>query len=457
MISDIVILAAGNGKRMCSATPKPLYRLGGMCLLDHVLATIACFSKVKIHVVVSPTNKAACSDGREPLKLHWVVQKEQRGTGHALAQVLPHLGDDGQTLVLYADVPLVNKDSLIAMENAAKNAALVLMTVIREDASGYGRIVRDSDGVVNSIVEELDANEAQKALKEVSTGIIVAHNNLLKSIVPTIKTNNKQKEYYLTDIAELAAKQGTIINTILSESSDEIMGINTQVDLCVAERVLQRRRGTALLSQGVQIADINRFDIRGDMGDVTLGRGIYIDVGVVLEGKVSIGDNVHIGAYCVIKDATIEAGTQIKPYSSIEESHIGVDCIVGPYARLRTGTTLAARAKIGNFVETKKTTVGPRTKISHLSYIGDAELAADVNIGAGVITCNYDGKRKHPTRVDQESFVGSNVSLIAPLHIGKRATVGAGSTISKDVPDDALAVERNKQDIRPNWKAKSKK
>jgi bifunctional UDP-N-acetylglucosamine pyrophosphorylase/glucosamine-1-phosphate N-acetyltransferase len=453
LVSDVVVLAAGRGKRMFSDLPKPLQPLAGSPLLDHVLgAALGAFPGADIHVVVSPTNRDALEQRQYACEINWVKQAKQLGTGHAVAQTLGSIQDGGVVAVLYADVPMISIPTLEALAQLASPSELALLTAKPGNPYGYGRIVRNRHGGVERIVEESDASDQEREINEISTGIMIAPSAMLKAQLPNLSMRNRQEEQYLTDIVARARDENVSVTAYCTNSTFEGMGVNSRSQLARAERAFQSYQAEQLMEQGVSLRDANRFDLRGTL---RAGRDVSIDVGVVFEGDNYLGDAVQIGAYCVLKDVHIESGTIIKPYSVLERSHVGQDCAVGPYARLRPDTKLARGVQIGNFVEVKKSDIGAGSKVNHLSYIGDSEISEDVNIGAGVITCNYDGKKKHKTRIEKGAFVGSNASLIAPISIGANATVAAGSAIGKDVPGNALGIERGEQKIRENWNKKT--
>ena len=451
-ITDVIVLAAGEGKRMASNVPKPLQPLAGSPLLDHALgAAVGAFPSANIHVVISPSIKNEITGRDYACPINWVLQEKQLGTGHATAQVLPHLDEGGVVAVLYADVPMISISTLDALAQIASKNTLALLTAKPNDPYGYGRIVRNKQGGVERIVEEADATDQEREISEVSTGIMIVSTDMLKSQLPHLSMRNQQEEQYLTDIVARAREERISISTYCTNSPFEAMGINSRSQLARAERAFQSYQAEQLMEQGVSLRDANRFDLRGTL---RAGRDVSIDVGVVLEGDNYLGHGVCIGAYCVLKDMHIEDGSIIKPYSVLENSRVGMDCAVGPYARLRPETRLARGTQVGNFVEIKKSTIGANSKVSHLSYIGDSNIAEDVNIGAGVITCNYDGKKKHRTSIEKGAFVGSNASLIAPINIGAHAVVAAGSALTKDVPGRALGLERSTQKNRANWRKK---
>ncbi|MCK2148571.1 bifunctional UDP-N-acetylglucosamine diphosphorylase/glucosamine-1-phosphate N-acetyltransferase GlmU [Marinobacter alexandrii] len=448
----VVILAAGQGSRMKSALPKVLHGVAGRPMLHHVIGTAKQLGAETIHTVIGHGADQVKAVTPET-SVNWVVQSEQLGTGHAVAQVLPDLPDDARVLVLYGDVPLTRVETLEAMVAELDERTLALLTVTLDDPGGYGRIVRNGADQVTSIVEQKDATESQRAIREVNTGILAVSAKHLKNWLPTLSNANAQGEYYLTDIIAMAVDHGLSISVAQPGDAYEVQGVNNRLQLAELERWYQRREADRLMTEGATLADPARIDVRGDL---TIGNDILIDVNVVFEGKVSIGSGVSIGPGCVIKDARIADGAQIKAHSVIEGATIGANAQIGPFARLRPGTELAADTKVGNFVETKKTVVGEGSKINHLSYVGDASLGRNVNVGAGTITCNYDGVNKFRTEIGDGVFVGSNTSLVAPVSISADATIGAGSTITRDVADSELAVARGRQRNISGWERPKK-
>jgi len=446
----IIILAAGQGTRMHSEIPKVLHELAGRPLLAHVIACARALKPARIHVVYGYGGRQV-PDGLAEANVEWVLQAEQKGTGHALRQAMTDIGDDTLVLVLYGDVPLTRSESLRPLIAAAAAGNLALMTVELAEASGYGRIVRDAQGRVTRIVEHKDATPAERALREVNTGILAAPAGRLKKYLAALKNDNAQGEYYLTDVVALAAADGVKITSLSPADHWEIMGVNSKAQLAELERIQQRNQAQALMEQGLTLRDPARFDLRGTL---TFGVDVVIDVNVVIEGNVSLGDRVQIGPNNVLRDCAIGADSVVQPNCVIEQAGIGQHCRIGPFARIRPEARIADRAHIGNFVEIKKADIGAGSKINHLSYIGDSQVGRDVNIGAGTITCNYDGAHKHRTVIGDGAFIGSNTALVAPVTIGAGATVGAGSTITSDVPDDTLAVSRTKQKTVPGWKRK---
>ncbi len=450
---DIVILAAGQGTRMRSALPKVLHPVAGKPMLGHAIDCARALSPRKIHVVIGH-GADLVRQRLDADDINWVMQTEQLGTGHAVAQALPHISDADQILVLYGDVPLLREETLRTLSAQAGTQALGLLTVTMQDPTGYGRIIRDAAQRVTAIVEQKDASAEQLLVNEGNTGIMSLPGRHAARWLESLSNDNAQGEYYLTDVVALAVDQGVPVEVAQPVDELEVMGANNRQQLSVLERAWQQRQALRLMTEGVTLADPARLDVRGE---VDVGRDIYIDVNVVLEGKVVIEDNVSIGAHCVIKDSVIRAGSVIKAFSHLEEAEVGTQCDVGPYARLRPGTRLGSRAKIGNFVETKKADIGEGAKVNHLSYVGDALIGANANVGAGTITCNYDGVNKFRTTIGAGAFIGSNTALVAPVTIGEMASTGAGSTITQDVPEYALAVGRARQRIIENWKRPEKK
>lgn len=444
---DIVILAAGKGTRMRSQIPKVLHTLAGKPMVQHVLDTATGLGPSRTHVVIGH----GADQLREALvdyPVTFAVQAEQKGTGHAVAQALPQLGS-GKVLVLYGDVPLIHRDSLSALLAQVDDQHMGLLTVTLDDPAGYGRIVRNSEGEAVAIVEQKDASQEQLAITECNTGMMAMTSEQLKRWMPRLSADNAQGEYYLTDVIAMAKSDGVAVCTAQPSTAIEVEGVNNRAQMARLERAYQAQAAEKLMEQGVALADPARLDVRGSL---TCGHDVFIDVGCVFEGEVELGEGVQIGPYCVIKNSTIGAESRVDAHSIIDQTVAAGLNQIGPFARLRPGTRLAVKAKVGNFVETKNTDVGEGSKINHLSYVGDARLGRGVNVGAGTITCNYDGANKHLTEIGHHAFIGSNTALVAPVSIGEGATVGAGSTIAKDVSDNALAVSRGRQLEKSDWK-----
>lgn len=449
---DIVILAAGKGTRMRSQTPKVLHTLAGKPMVQHVLDTASALQPDRTHVVIghgADQLREAMADNA----VQFAVQNEQKGTGHAVAQALEHLGT-GSVLILYGDVPLLKRESLVELLAHVDEQHMGLLTVTLDDPTGYGRIVRNEAGDAVAIVEQKDASSTQLAITECNTGIMAMTSAQLKRWLPQLSSDNAQGEYYLTDVIAMAAAEGIKVCTAQPATAVEVEGVNNRAQMARLERAYQRQLADKLMEQGVALADPARLDIRGRL---TCGHDVFIDVGCVFEGEVELGEGVRIGPYCVIKNSTIGAESVVDTHSVIERTVAAGLNQIGPFARLRPGTRLAVKAKVGNFVETKNADVGEGSKINHLSYVGDARLGRDVNVGAGTITCNYDGANKHHTEIGDNTFIGSNTALVAPIIVGKGATIGAGSTIAKDVTDYALAVTRGRQLEKTDWLRPSKR
>jgi bifunctional UDP-N-acetylglucosamine pyrophosphorylase/glucosamine-1-phosphate N-acetyltransferase len=443
---DVVVLAAGQGTRMRSKLPKVLHPLGGRSLLDHVLHTASSLAPRRIHVVVG--HQAELVRGNTQTPVEWVHQSEQLGTGHAVAQALPAIDDGHTVLVIFGDVPLVSADTLRDACLAAAGDSLALVTAQFADPAQLGRIIRSSDGGIEAIVEYADATDEQRQIHEINSGIMALNAELMKRLLAEVEPQNAQSEYYLTDLIELAVRHNIPVTGIEAQTAAEVTGVNDRVQLAQLERIYQQQQAEALMRAGVTLADPARIDIRGDVSAAT---DCFIDVNVVLEGKVQLGEGVSIGPGCVIKDSALADGVQVAAHTLVEGAVVGEASQLGPFARIRPGTLLAAQVKIGNFVETKKVTIGRGSKASHLSYLGDASLGADCNIGAGTVTCNYDGINKHRTEIGDEVFVGTNSTLVAPLTIDSEAFVAAGSTLTSRVKQGELAVGRGKQRNIEGW------
>jgi bifunctional UDP-N-acetylglucosamine pyrophosphorylase / glucosamine-1-phosphate N-acetyltransferase len=447
---NVVILAAGHGKRMHSDTPKVLHALAGRPLLAHVIETAKSLSPSAVVVVYGHGGESV----REAIGasgLDWVKQEPQLGTGHAVQQAVPALKANAHTLVLYGDVPLIRKETLERLA-AAAGKGLALLTVELDDPRGYGRIVR-SRGRIARIVEERDASDKERAIREVNTGIMVAPTAKLKSWLARLRNDNAQKEYYLTDIVKLAVDEDVPVSAVAAGSAWEVLGVNSRAQLAELERMHQRNVARALLERGVTLADPARIDVRGTLD---CGRDVAIDVNCVFEGRVELGDRVSVGANCVLRNVKVAAGTRIEPFCHFEDAEIGANCRLGPYSRIRPGTVLAEDVNIGNFVEVKASRVGAGSKANHLAYVGDSEVGRNVNIGAGTITCNYDGANKHRTIIEDDVFIGSDTQLVAPVRVGRGATLGAGTTLTKDAPAGELTLSRVRQSTIPGWKRPAK-
>ncbi len=450
---EVVVLAAGQGSRMKSDLPKVLHPIAGKSMLAHVLDAARVVNAQALHVVIGHGADTVKENFSQDSDIQWAMQTEQHGTGHAVKMALPNLEADGVTLILYGDVPLIQSNTLQALIDIAKNNQTGLLTVNMDDPSGYGRIVRDANHKVKAIVEHKDANESELAITEVNTGILSVPTEKLHKWLPALSNDNAQGEYYLTDVIEMSVNDGISVETLQPEFAQETYGVNNRAQQAELERWYQARLVNALMTKGVTVLDPARLDIRGD---VSVGRDVVIDANVILEGSVVLGDGVQIQANCIIKNTSLAAGTIVKAFSHLEDADVKEGCDIGPYARLRPGAVLENGAKVGNFCEVKKSIIGEGSKVNHLSYIGDAVIGKGANIGAGTITCNYDGVNKFKTEIGDGAFIGSNSSLVAPVKIGKGATVAAGSTITKEVEDNKLAVARGKQ-INLKWQRPVKK
>ncbi|MCC5860849.1 MAG: bifunctional UDP-N-acetylglucosamine diphosphorylase/glucosamine-1-phosphate N-acetyltransferase GlmU [Gammaproteobacteria bacterium] len=449
---SVVVLAAGAGKRMRSPLPKVLQPLAGRTLLDHVLHCAEALRPAATHVVYGHGGEAVRRHFAERAELRWVEQAQRLGTGHAVAQAMPGIPEDHLVLVLCGDVPLLRAATLEALLQGTGEGVGVL-SVELPDPTGYGRIVRDPSGAVAAIVEERDADAATRAVREVNTGVIAAPAGRLRGWLSRLGNDNAQGEYYLTDIIAMAVAEGVSVAGVRAADADEVAGINTRAQLAAAESALRRRIAAALLDQGAILADPARLDVRGE---VTVGQDVFLDANVTLEGRVELGDGVHIGPNVVLRDVCLGAGTVVHAFSLLEGMRCGTDCQLGPYARVRPGSELAERVKIGNFVEVKNSRLAEGAKANHLSYVGDTDVGRDANIGAGTITCNYDGANKHRTVIGDGAFIGSGVELVAPVEIGPGATIGAGSTISKNAPPHQLTLARARQTTLRHWQRPTK-
>ncbi|MGH8291142.1 MAG: bifunctional UDP-N-acetylglucosamine diphosphorylase/glucosamine-1-phosphate N-acetyltransferase GlmU [Steroidobacteraceae bacterium] len=448
----VVILGAGQGKRMRSDLPKVLQPLAGRPLLQHVIDIARALGPASLHVVHGyGGDRVRAALAGEPVS--WIEQAEQLGTGHALRQVAPHLADGERVLVLYGDVPLIRAATLERLLAQAPPSGIAILTVKLEDPSGYGRVIRDSRGGVGRIVEERDATKRELAIRECNTGVLVAPAKRLRRWLERLKNDNAQGEYYLTDVIGMAVKERARVVPLLAESAEEALGVNDKEQLAQVEAAYRRQRAADLMRAGVTVIDPARLDVRGS---VEAGRDVTLDVNVVLEGLVSLGDRTRIGAGCVIRDSEIGADTEILPYSVIDGAVIGASCRIGPFARIRPTTVLDREVHVGNFVEVKNSRIGPDSKANHLSYVGDAQVGERVNIGAGTIIANYDGANKHRTVIEDDVHTGSNSVLVAPITIGAGATVAAGSTVANQVPAGKLTIARARQTTIESWKRPTK-
>ena len=450
--TDIIILAAGKGTRMQSRLPKVLHKIAGQPLLSHVLTAAKTVNDAKSIVVTGfGGDQVENTIGKQADA--FVTQPDQLGTGHAVQCALPHMRENAKVLILYGDVPLIAPQTISKMLDTVTDNQMGLLTVILDDPSGYGRIIRDTDNNIAAIVEQKDASPEQLKVNEVNTGVMALTSQQLMGWLPQIDNNNAQGEYYLTDLIAIATSDSVKVKSIQPQSATEVEGVNNRVQLSQLERARQRQKAQKLMESGTSLADPERFDQRGEL---IAGTDNFIDINCIFEGEVKLGSNVHIGPNCQIINSTIGDGVEIKANTIIEDSVVGDNAILGPFARLRPGTELADNTKIGNFVETKKAKVGKGSKINHLSYVGDAELGEGVNVGAGTITCNYDGANKFNTTIGDNSFVGSNSTLVAPVKVADNSFVGAGSTITKDTEENSLAISRAKQRNIEGWKRPTK-
>lgn len=453
MAIQVVILAAGQGKRMHSRLPKVLHPLAGKPLLQHVIDTARATTNTSPVIIYGHGGEQVLGRFTQD-NLKFVEQTEQAGTGHALLQALPHLNDNDSVLVLYGDVPLISQKTLKALIDKTAANAVGILTANVHQPKGYGRIKRDAKQKIVSIVEEKDANESERNLTEINSGIYLLPAKSLKKWLPALKADNAQREYYLTDVIPQAVADGLEIASVQPDCADEILGVNDRAQLAHLERCYQRRKAQELMNQGVTILDPERIDIRGD---VKIGRDVVLDINVILEGNVIIGDECTIGAHSIVRDSTLGSRVEVKPHSMIDGALISDASTIGPFARIRPGTVLADNAHIGNFVEIKKSSIGSGSKVNHLTYIGDSDIGKRVNVGAGTITCNYDGANKHKTIIGDEAFIGSCTQLVAPVKVGEGATIGAGSTITEDAPPHQLTLARSEQRSIANWTRPQKK
>lgn len=452
MTLSIVILAAGQGKRMHSDLPKVLQPLGGSTLLEHVVDTAATLEPAAIHVVYGHGGERV-PEALKHLNVTWVRQAEQLGTGHAVMQALPAIPDGHTVLVIYGDVPLLRSATLQRLVAAAARGELAILTAKLAEPRGYGRVLRDPAGEVRGVVEEKDATPAERRLDECSTGPLAAPALQLRGWLAQVHNDNAQREYYLPDVIAIAVREGALVTAVPAADENEVAGVNDRVQLAVAERELQRRHAERLMQQGVTLRDPGRIDLRGTLA---CGHDVLIDVNCIFEGQVKLGDRVHIGPNVMIRDCEIGDDSEVFADCVLESARVGARARIGPFARLRPEAQLADEVHVGNFVEVKKSRLGRGAKANHLSYLGDADIGARVNIGAGTITCNYDGVHKHRTVIGDDAFIGSNSSLVAPVQVGAGATIGAGSVISKDAPDGELTLERSPQRTVKGWKRPKK-
>lgn len=447
MSLEIVILSAGKGKRMHSDLPKVLHKVAGKSMLRHVIDTSLTLDPLKIHVVVGHggeiVRQSLTSLPQEIFsKINIVEQKEQLGTGHAVNTAMPYVQKDSMVIVLYGDTPLTPTNDLKALLNTCPKNGMSLLTAIADNPFGYGRIIRNSDGQIEKIVEEKDANAQEKLINEVNTGMMAAPAAVFNEYLPKLNNENAQGEYYLTDLVALLRRDSKEVNPVKAPDFSVLCGVNNKIQLSFIERLYQERAAKSLLEEGVTLADPKRFDLRGTL---IHGKDVFIDINVIIEGSVTLGNNVSIGAGCVLKDVSIGDNSIISPYTVMEKSELKRHTTIGPFARLRPGNVLEDEVHVGNFVEVKNSHIGFGTKAGHLSYLGDSDIGTDVNIGAGTITCNYDGANKHRTTIEDDVFVGSDTQLVAPVTVRKGATIGAGTTVTKEVPEKALVITR----VRP--------
>ena len=451
MSISVIILAAGKGTRMRSSLPKVLQPLAGRPLLGHVIETAQKLQADNIITIYGHGGELVQHEFAKE-QVQWVEQAEQLGTGHAVKVTLPVLAQDGLSLILSGDVPCITTQTLQKLLDASQASGIGLVTLTLPDASGYGRIVREN-GQIQAIIEHKDASDEQHKIQEINTGIYCVSNAKLHQWLPKLSNNNAQGEYYLTDIVAMAIQDGLEVASVEPERAFEVEGVNDRVQLATLEREYQAFQAKQLMQQGVHLIDPSRFDLRGSL---TVGQDVRIDINVIIEGDCEFGDNVEIGAGCIIKNTKIAAGTKVQPYSIFDNALVGENTQIGPFARLRPGAKLANEVHIGNFVEVKNTSIGLGSKANHFIYLGDAEIGAGSNIGAGTITCNYDGANKFKTIIGDAAFIGSNSSLVAPVTIGNGATVGAGSVITHDVADNSLAFERSKQIAKEDYQRPQK-
>lgn len=452
MSLSVVILAAGQGKRMHSDVPKVLQPLGGGTLLEHVVKVATALKPASVHVVYGHGGEQV-PEALKQLPVRWVLQAEQLGTGHALMQALPEIADKNITLVLYGDVALVRTQTLQKLVDSATRGALAVLTARLPDASGYGRVLRNAEGQVQGIVEHKDATPEQLRIDEINTGLLACNTATLRRWLAKLQNHNAQKEYYLTDVIAMAAADGVLVEAIQAQDASEAAGVNDRKQLAFAESILRQRSADALLQQGITLRDPARVDVRGQL---QCGRDVVIDVNCIFEGDVTLGNRVHVGPNAVIRNCEIGDDSQVFASCVLEDAHVGKRVRIGPFARLRPESRLDDEVHVGNFVEVKKSHLGKSSKANHLAYVGDAEIGTNVNVGAGTITCNYDGVHKHKTIIGDDAFIGSNTSLVAPVTVGAGATIGAGSVITKQAPAGELTLERAEQKTVAGWKRPKK-
>lgn len=450
---EIIVLAAGKGTRMFSDMPKVLHSIGGKPILAHVLKTAHSLSADRVHVVYGHGGEQVPGQINDA-SVNWVLQDKQYGTGHAVKQAMPEVDDSATVLVVYGDVPLIGQQTLQALVTKANNGALALLTVELDDAGAYGRIVRENNGVIQKIVESKDASEDELAIREINTGFLAAPSGQLREWLDRLTNDNVQDEYYLTDIISMAVNDGYSVVTQNPDTVFEIEGINSKVELASMERKYQQQQARKLMEDGVTLRDPARFDLRGNL---SVGRDVTIDINVIIEGDVELGDGVSIGPNTILRDAKIQNNSQVLANCVIEQSTVGAGCRIGPFARLRPGAVISDNVHIGNFVEIKNSSVAKNSKINHLTYVGDSDIGSSVNIGAGVITANYDGANKHRTSIEDNSSVGANSVLVAPISVGKGATLAAGTVLRKDAPAEELTLSSSQQRTVKGWKRPVKK
>ena len=445
---QVCVLAAGQGKRMRSAVPKVLHKIAHKALVEHVLDTASSLSPDEAPIVIFGHGGDQLQAALSEREITWVEQAEQLGTGHAVAQCLPHIAPQGITLILYGDVPLTREETLKQLITEAESKGFALLTVMMEDPTGYGRIVRDDRGTIQAIVEHKDANSDQLKIREVNTGIMAVSSEFLHASIPNLSDNNAQGEYYLTDCVEMAVSDGMQVAGVVAENVVEVTGVNNRRQLAELERAYQQSIANELMEQGVTLRDPARIDVRGDL---SCGQDVEIDINTVFSGTVKLGAGVRVGPNCVISDAVIDDGVEIHADCVIDSAVIGSGARIGPFARIRPDTRLGQDVHIGNFVEVKKSDISDGSKVNHLAYVGDSEIGKNVNVGAGTITCNYDGAFKHKTILEDDVFIGSDTQLVAPVRVGRGSTVGAGTTVTADVEADALVISRVKQKQISGW------